>query len=84
MKLLEYINLSDEEQTDLFYSHGEFIDTVHTFDAEYQLYSLWNFYVEITLCPSNSHIQRFSPFESGIRLEKYPKDLLAQKRPWID
>lgn len=82
MNLEDYINLTDEQQTDEFWEHCRHLDTVVTMDAEYQLYSLFKFYVELTLTPDGKVLQRFSPFSEGERLDKYPKDLEQIKKPW--
>ena len=83
MKSLEdFLNLTDEEQTDLFYEIGKHIDTVKAVDAVYFLYSMKNFYVELTMSPDERIIQRFSLFTGGARLDKYTKDLKKTSAPW--
>jgi len=82
MTLLEFIDLTDEEQTDLLYAIGDHVDTAYTFDAEYQLFSLWTFFVEMTLDPEGMSIQRISPFQGGERLNKYTKDIKPKPKPW--
>ena len=83
MKNLEdFLNLTDERQTDLFYEIGEHIDTFKTADAVFYLYSVKNFYVEITMSPEEKIIQRFSPFTGGARLEKYAHNLKKSSAPW--
>ncbi len=82
MDILEYLDLTDEKQTDLFWANGKHIDTTNTLTGQYQLFSLYSFYVELTLTPEGKRIQRFSIFNSGARLDKYALNIKPTKKPW--
>lgn len=82
MKILDFLNLTDEKQIDLFHDKGEFIDSIKTIDAEFQLFSLYSFYIELTYSPDISILQKFSPFTGGIRLDKYDLKLNRKPKPW--
>lgn len=82
MDILDYINLSDEAQVDILFEVGEQIDTIKTIGMEYPLFTLFNFFVEITVVTKDHSGLRLSPFTSGERLNRYSHDLILKPKPW--
>ncbi|NHF60163.1 hypothetical protein FK220_012465 [Flavobacteriaceae bacterium TP-CH-4] len=71
MKLIEYLELSSEEQWDELWDEGQHVQNYVSVDFKYSLYSLHNFYVEVELCPISNSIIGMFPCQQGKRLEKY-------------
>ena len=82
MEILDYLKLSDEQQLDFMYENGVFVDTITRYDAEYHLFSINNFFVELTTCPVTSQLQRHSPFVDGAKLDKYTSSITQAEKPW--
>lgn len=49
MELIKFLGEKECDQWEMFGEDGEMIGEVTGIDAEYQLYKLYDFYVEITL-----------------------------------
>ena len=71
MELVEYMGMKECDQWEIFHEESEFIGEIVAIDAHYQLYSLYNFYVELTMVPENQKALRMNPLISGPRLDKY-------------
>lgn len=82
MKFLDYIHLTTEKQFDHLHDVGEFVDSYYEWDVEYLLYSVDNYFVELTCSPDTGETQLISPIRYGKRLEKYCFDLRAKPKPW--
>lgn len=76
MTLEEYLGSKECDQWDMFWDDGEFLGEVNSIDADYKLYRLYDFFVELTTVPITGKGLRMMPFKSGPRLEKYSSELL--------
>jgi len=80
MGIYEFTILSEQNQYDLVFTKGQFVDTVTRGQIKYALYALPNslFWVEVTYSSTTNKIIKCSPFISGDALNKYsniPKKL---------
>ncbi|MFC0344889.1 hypothetical protein [Epilithonimonas hispanica] len=58
----DYTFLSQDNQYDLLFSLGEFIDSAEKGSAKYVLYKLFNFYVEVVYDSQNNFVKQISSF----------------------
>lgn len=82
MGLYEYLTLSNEEQWDLIWDKGEYVDTYKSIDCSFVLYAIDQFFVEVELDVLTGSIIGKSPFKHGVRLEKYGEGIDINKAPW--
>ena len=71
MELLEFLGQNKADQWNIFDNNGVLIERVVTIDAEYRLYRLFDFFIELTNAPDVVSETRMMPFKDGPRLEKY-------------
>ncbi len=65
----EYIALETNQRAEELWENGGFLTNVAFDDVAYSLYSLFDFYVEVTMI--ENEISEITPFKQGERLEKY-------------
>ncbi|WP_431129802.1 hypothetical protein [Flagellimonas flava] len=75
MDLIKFLGEKECDQWEMFGEDGEMIGEVKSIDAEYQLYKLYGFFVELTMIPMTEKGKRMMPFVDGPRLEKYQHDI---------
>lgn len=67
--IYEYIALTDNQRAEMLWTDGEFVISVPEKEHSYCLYTLYGFYVEVTLL--DNQISEITPFKLGDRLDKY-------------
>ncbi len=65
----EYIALDTNQRAEELWENGGFLTNVVFDEVAYSLYSLFDFYVEVTMI--ENEISEITPFKHGERLEKY-------------
>ena len=76
MDLIEYINLSEEEQWDTFYESSSQLATANNIEYDYVLFSVESFYVELVFDKIKGSCLYQKAFKSGKRLDKYFPEVL--------
>lgn len=69
----EYIALETNQRAEALWENGGFLTNVVLDEVAYSLYSLFDFYVEVTMIENG--IAFITPFKNGERLEKYLGDI---------
>lgn len=69
MLLYEYIQLSVNERADVLWDNGWALDHMKHEGKQHSLYSLFDFYVEVTF--TGKGVEDVMPFRQGVRLDKY-------------
>lgn len=67
--LYEYIALKTEQRAEALWRDGEFITNVKVGAESFSLYTIYMYYVEVTMV--NDVISDITPFKQGQRLDKY-------------
>ena len=75
MRVLEYLDLTDEDQLEVLLDQGKKIATLKSIDCSYELFAMENFFVEIRLDLGTDTILSLNPFVRGPRLEKFINDI---------
>ncbi|NAY92109.1 hypothetical protein GTQ34_09270 [Muricauda sp. JGD-17] len=84
MELYDYLALDNEEQWDILWDKGEFVDTFVSFDCCYHLFSVNKFFIEVEIEPTNGTIIGKSEFIHGSKMNKYTRSMDLKKAPWDD
>lgn len=71
MDLYEYMVLSNEEQWDELWDHGQFITHFESIDCKFALYALHKFFVEVELDPVKDTLIGKNIFKEGRCMDKY-------------
>ena len=53
MELEEYLGAKECDQWELFHEDGVFLEKVESIDATFEIYRLYDFFVELTYVPVN-------------------------------
>lgn len=70
-KNLHYKSLVPNEQYDLVFTQGDFINYYLKGEIRYVLYGLFKFFVEVEYNVSKNKISNLIPFEEGKLLDRY-------------
>lgn len=62
LSFYDYTLLSEDNQYDLLFSLGEFVDSTEKGNAKYVLYKLFSFYVEVVYDSQNNCIKQINSF----------------------
>lgn len=65
MTFFEFTELSEHKQYDLLFTSGEFVDSTEKGNANYVLYKLYTFYVEVVYDSQTNIIKGISSFLSA-------------------
>lgn len=65
MDIIEFLGAKECDQWETFDSNGQFFGETIYIDAHYQLYRLYDFYVELTIIPDTLKTLRMNPLLSG-------------------
>jgi len=71
LTLYEFKMLSDNEQYDLIFKEGEFLDALIQGNVRFALYAVYKFFVEIEYNSVNNKIVNKISFISGEKLDRY-------------
>ncbi|WP_299528966.1 hypothetical protein [Ulvibacterium sp.] len=71
MGIYEYNILPEEVQWNTLWRVGHFVANQKTKEADYQLYAIDKFFVEVILNPKTSKIESKNVFAHGHCMEKY-------------
>lgn len=82
MGIYDYLALDNEEQWDVLWDKGIFVDAYKSIDCSYQLFAIDKFFVEVELDITNDSILGKSVFKEGKRLDKYSGDIKVKPAPW--
>jgi hypothetical protein len=74
MDILDYLELSDEEQWEELWESGVHLENFKSIDCAFVLYSLHSFFLEVEL-DLEGKISGKHPFRAGTRLDKYVLEL---------
>ncbi|BFP39474.1 hypothetical protein FGF1_03190 [Flavobacteriaceae bacterium GF1] len=72
MGIYEYLALTEEEQWDILWDRGVFLEHYVTPVVKFSLYAIDGFFVEVEL--ENDKVKGKAVFKQGDRLEKYTLD----------
>ncbi|MAB38701.1 MAG: hypothetical protein CL528_01940 [Aequorivita sp.] len=67
----DFKNLAQQEQYDLVFTQGDFINYYLKEEIRYVLYSLFKFFVEVEYNVSKNKISNLIAFEEGKLLDRY-------------
>ena len=71
MDILEFLDLDNDEQWEIFWAESIHIEDYESIDCAFSLYGLFDFFFEIELCVNDHTIIGKNIFKTGSRLEKY-------------
>lgn len=74
--IYDFFKLSEEEQYDLVFHHGTYLDFRLAGDKRYVLYSVNMFFVEIKYSVNDNKVIGKQPFITGELLDKYSSQKL--------
>jgi hypothetical protein len=80
LTLYQYSSLDNNDKAELLWKEGEFLYNTVENSIVYNLYSLYNFYVELIMI--NGYVHEVAPFKEGNRLEKYLSQIDIKEVQW--
>ncbi|MEM1339807.1 MAG: hypothetical protein AAGF96_18750 [Bacteroidota bacterium] len=75
MDIAAYCRINEQAQWDLLWSKGQYLKKVKFQNTTFELYCLFNFFVEVTVRNNLEIPSDLVPFEKGQQLEKYIKEV---------
>lgn len=73
LTLYQYKLLSDQDQYDLLFTQGDFLDMIIAGNSRFAVYALFNFFVEVEYNNRENKIIGLKSFVTGEIIDKYCK-----------